>query len=94
LKKPEIKPEAWMPWSWRQQVEYISVDGTIKVDFVYRLEQVSVSSVFSNLLGCDIPDIKENTSNSQKYLQFLTDDLKKEIYRTYLNDFSMLGYEP
>lgn len=93
LKKPSPINNAWMPWSWREQVEYITIDGKLSVDQIYKLEEISINDVFSELLGTTIYETRENRSYSEKYEELLTDKLKKQIYEIYKNDFNMLGYE-
>jgi len=81
--------DCWLPESWRKQIEYITIDSKMSVDFLYKIEEVDVVSVLKDITGRDIDVKPQNTST---YVDRLTDSLKNTIYNLFQDDFKKIGY--
>jgi hypothetical protein len=81
--------DSWLPESWRKQIEYVTIDNAISVDLLYKIEEVDVVSVLTDITGRNITVQPQNTST---HLNKLTDSLKDSIYNLYHSDFKKLGY--
>lgn len=84
------------------QVKYLKVDGKIPRDVIIvkyenMIDEMSRIEKLKNMDWNKFPQIdvsKNSILGNNKYQEFLTDELKKLIYKKFKEDFEIFGYTP
>lgn len=88
------REDCWLPQNPNPQYKYlIDEQGEIAVSQVYKLEEVDLTELFSNLLGKKLQREKINVTPSYDYREFYTDQLIEEVAKIYAKDIELFHYK-
>lgn len=78
-------------------IDYCNLNNIqFKFDKIYKLEEFNIDnqkdfiSNFNNCINNIETDVKQNKSNSQDFISYYNERLKKYVYEIYKNDFDIL----
>jgi len=83
----------WLPFT-KNQLDYISIDGKVAVDFIGRFESFD-SSVSTLAKKIDIPDSVPhiNSSSHKHYREYYDDETRAIVAKRFARDLEYFGYE-
>lgn len=88
------KWNCWRPQNPNPQYKYlIDEQGQIAVSRVYKLEEVDIFSIFSDLLGKKLSRTRINVLPSYDYRSFYTDKLIEKVAKIYAKDIELFNYK-
>jgi chondroitin 4-sulfotransferase 11 len=79
----------------KPQHSHILYNGTIKVDFIGRFENLNKdwSYVTNKIMGKEIPMQHKNKTDHKHYMNYYNDSLIEIAYNKYKKDFQLFDYE-
>ncbi|MBE8182285.1 MAG: sulfotransferase family protein [Candidatus Portiera sp.] len=88
------REDCWLPQNPNPQYKYlIDEQGKIAVSRIYKLEEINLVELFSDLLGKKLPQVRINVTPPYDFRSFYNDGLIEKVARIYAKDIDLFSYK-